>query len=194
MKPRTHTLIVGGTLCSALLAFGACSSDSGTNTDNADQVQSALDPVSPFQCRRAIRQCVEDSCRDEIRDLLASFPFSPRGIRAIRALQECAQTKCGNVCNGTGGAAGAGGAMGAGGAQRAAPVARRRAARRPPVARLRAGCRLAAHRKPEERGSRRSTGEPRRASPGPELSRNGNCARGSRLEQHLDFTYRPQGR
>ena len=116
MKSRTYTLIAGSALCASLLAFGACSSDSGTDTGNADQVESALEPISPFRCRRAIRECVEERCSAEIRDLLSTFPLSPPGIRAIRALQQCAQTKCGNVCNGTGGAAGAGGAMGAGGA------------------------------------------------------------------------------
>src|SRR5262245_33992153 len=120
MKSRTYTLIAGSALCTSLLAFGACSSDNGTDNANTDQVQGALDPISPFQCRRAIRQCVDERCSAEIRDLFSSLPFPQRTIRAIRALQQCAQTKCGNVCNGTGGAAGAGGAMGTGGAAGAA--------------------------------------------------------------------------
>src|SRR5215813_11855513 len=110
MKSRTYTLIVSGVLATSALAFGACSSgsESSPTDDGTDQVASALDPITPFQCRQAIRQCVDTSCQSEIKDLLTSLPFTPRSIRAVIDLQQCAFSKCNNACSG-----GLGGAPGA---------------------------------------------------------------------------------
>ena len=124
MKSTRFKLIACGALGSSLLAFGACSSGSsgdGTDTAQGDQVQSALNAMPPFvckinpnTCKQKIRRCVDTSCKDEIKALFSSRPFSHDAFEAIHALQQCAKDSCSDVCGG-GGAPGAGGAAPDGG-------------------------------------------------------------------------------
>ena len=123
MKRIGYVLLTSSALGCSLLAAGGCSSGSGSSdTGSADQVQDALNKMSPFpcviargQCIRQIRECVDTSCAEQEQAVRSAPLFSQASFTAIRDLQQCAWSSCRNACmGGTGGAGGASG--GAGGA------------------------------------------------------------------------------